>query len=317
MGPRPDRRGPRPARPGARRGRPWPVRGAGRDRRAADRDPIDWPAVVALYDPCWRRPARRRGAEPRGGRRRGRRRRARLWRSSTRSTSTATATCTPRGPSCCAASATSRPPGAYDRALAFTTTEAERRFLARRGGRERGGGGVGSGGTRRVGIASVGVRGVHDDAHRHRRGHDQRRARRLGTGGLAAARLPADARHVAPGGPALAREHTVVAPDLRGYGDASRPPAGADHAGYAFRGWPPTRWRSCASSATSASPWSGTTGAPASRTGWRSTTPTPSRGSRCSTWCPPCTSTRTSTEPWPRPTTIGSSSSSPPRSRSS
>ena len=35
--------------------------------------------------------------------------------------------------------------------------------------------------------------------------------------------------------PTLAREHTVVAPDLRGYGDSSRPPEGADHGGYAFR----------------------------------------------------------------------------------
>ena len=35
--------------------------------------------------------------------------------------------------------------------------------------------------------------------------------------------------------PTLAREHTVVAPDLRGYGDSSRPPEGADHSGYAFR----------------------------------------------------------------------------------
>jgi len=35
--------------------------------------------------------------------------------------------------------------------------------------------------------------------------------------------------------PVLAREHTVVAADLRGYGDSDRPDAGADHAGYAFR----------------------------------------------------------------------------------
>jgi haloacetate dehalogenase len=35
--------------------------------------------------------------------------------------------------------------------------------------------------------------------------------------------------------PALAKEHTVVAADLRGYGDSSRPPEGDDHAGYAFR----------------------------------------------------------------------------------
>jgi pimeloyl-ACP methyl ester carboxylesterase len=31
--------------------------------------------------------------------------------------------------------------------------------------------------------------------------------------------------------PELAREHTVVAADLRGYGDSARPDAGADHAG--------------------------------------------------------------------------------------
>ncbi|MGG5257759.1 alpha/beta fold hydrolase [Phycicoccus avicenniae] len=35
--------------------------------------------------------------------------------------------------------------------------------------------------------------------------------------------------------PALARRHTVVAPDLRGYGDSSTPPGGPDHAGYAKR----------------------------------------------------------------------------------
>jgi haloacetate dehalogenase len=35
--------------------------------------------------------------------------------------------------------------------------------------------------------------------------------------------------------PELARGHTVVAADLRGYGDSGRPEAGDDHAGYAFR----------------------------------------------------------------------------------
>jgi haloacetate dehalogenase len=33
----------------------------------------------------------------------------------------------------------------------------------------------------------------------------------------------------------LARSHTLVAADLRGYGDSSRPLSGADHAGYSFR----------------------------------------------------------------------------------
>lgn len=35
--------------------------------------------------------------------------------------------------------------------------------------------------------------------------------------------------------PELARDHTVVAADLRGYGDSGRPDAGDDHGGYAFR----------------------------------------------------------------------------------
>lgn len=38
-----------------------------------------------------------------------------------------------------------------------------------------------------------------------------------------------------PVAPALARRATVVAADLRGYGDSGLPPAGADHAGYSFR----------------------------------------------------------------------------------
>ncbi|WP_081815948.1 alpha/beta hydrolase [Phyllobacterium sp. UNC302MFCol5.2] len=35
--------------------------------------------------------------------------------------------------------------------------------------------------------------------------------------------------------PALARRFTVVAPDLRGYGDSSKPDGGEDHSGYSFR----------------------------------------------------------------------------------
>jgi haloacetate dehalogenase len=35
--------------------------------------------------------------------------------------------------------------------------------------------------------------------------------------------------------PRLAAEFTVVVPDLRGYGDSSKPPAGPEHAGYAKR----------------------------------------------------------------------------------
>jgi haloacetate dehalogenase len=35
--------------------------------------------------------------------------------------------------------------------------------------------------------------------------------------------------------PRLAQDFTVVAADLRGYGDSSKPPGGDDHAGYSFR----------------------------------------------------------------------------------
>jgi haloacetate dehalogenase len=35
--------------------------------------------------------------------------------------------------------------------------------------------------------------------------------------------------------PRLALDYTVVAADLRGYGDSSKPPGGDDHAGYSFR----------------------------------------------------------------------------------
>jgi haloacetate dehalogenase len=35
--------------------------------------------------------------------------------------------------------------------------------------------------------------------------------------------------------PRLAQEFTVVLPDLRGYGDSSKPPGGPDHSAYSFR----------------------------------------------------------------------------------
>ena len=51
----------------------------------------------------------------------------------------------------------------------------------------------------------------------------------------AAARLPADPRHVASRRPAARPDHTVILTDLRGYGDSGKPPGGATHEGYAKR----------------------------------------------------------------------------------
>jgi pimeloyl-ACP methyl ester carboxylesterase len=43
--------------------------------------------------------------------------------------------------------------------------------------------------------------------------------------------------------PRLAEHHTVVAADLRSYGDSSKPPGGGDHADYSSVRWPPTNSR--------------------------------------------------------------------------
>ena len=52
----------------------------------------------------------------------------------------------------------------------------------------------------------------------------------------AAARRAADARLVARSSRReLAKDYTVIAPDLRGYGDSSKPPDGDDHANYSKR----------------------------------------------------------------------------------
>ena len=106
---------------------------------------------------------------------------------------------------------------AYDRALALTTTDAERRFLAPP--------------PRRAGIAcSSCSRG----SRRRASTPAATTAAPRSTPCTAAPGPPVLLLHGFPQthamwhrvAPPLARAHTVVAPDLRGYGDSSRPPAG-------------------------------------------------------------------------------------------
>ena len=77
-------------------------------------------------------------------------------------------------------------------------------------------------------------------------------------------------RHVAAD---LAAGHTVICPDLRGYG-ASDKPAGRPRTRTPSAPWRPTSSRSPARSATSRSRWPATTGAPWSPSGPPWTTPT-------------------------------------------
>lgn len=69
--------------------------------------------------------------------------------------------------------------------------------------------------------------------------------------------------------PTLAEHHTVVAADLRGYGDSSKPPGDESHDNYSKRRWRATssrRWRRSGMSASRS--WA-TTAAAGWRTGWR------------------------------------------------
>jgi haloacetate dehalogenase len=70
----------------------------------------------------------------------------------------------------------------------------------------------------------------------------------------------------------LARTHTVVCPDLRGYGQSSKPAPGADFSGYGKRAMARDIHRLMAVWGTSGTPWPATTGAATWRCGWRWTT---------------------------------------------
>ena len=117
--------------------------------------------------------------------------------------------------------------------------------------------------------------------------------------------------------PALAERHTVVLADLRGYGDSARPASQADHASYSKRAMAADQvglMRELGFETFAARR------ARPRRPRRPPALPRPprarSRGSRCSTSSPRGTCSPTSTGPWPRPTTTGSSSPRPPTSPS-
>ena len=109
----------------------------------------------------------------------------------------------------------------------------------------------------------------------------------------------------------LGADFRLVLADLRGYGDSARPVPAAtpelEHAQYSKRAMAADMVALMRSSATSASPSSGTIAAPASRTGSRSTTRSASSGSRCSTSCRRSTCTSAPTCARRASTTTGSS----------
>jgi haloacetate dehalogenase len=104
--------------------------------------------------------------------------------------------------------------------------------------------------------------------------------------------------------PRLAAEFTVVIPDLRGYGDSSKPPAGPDNANYAKRALARDQVETMA--ASSALPSPATTAARGSPIGWPAIMPSVSSASHCSTSCRRSTASRRSTKKQRLPATTGS-----------
>ena len=74
--------------------------------------------------------------------------------------------------------------------------------------------------------------------------------------------------------PDLAKSHTLVIPDLRGYGDSGKPPAGDNHVNYRSARWRWIRPRSWTGSAFDGSPRSATIEERGSAIAWRSITRT-------------------------------------------
>src|SRR5215813_9993260 len=80
--------------------------------------------------------------------------------------------------------------------------------------------------------------------------------------------------------PELAKRYTIVAPDLSGYGDSSKPPDGENHSNYSKRAMALDQVEVMSISATPRFRASDTIAAGGSGTGWRSIIPIKSRGLR-------------------------------------
>jgi pimeloyl-ACP methyl ester carboxylesterase len=111
--------------------------------------------------------------------------------------------------------------------------------------------------------------------------------------------------------PRLAENFTVVATDLRGYGDSSKPFGSEDHATYSKRAMAADQVQVMESLGFPSFAVVGHDRGGVSDTGWLWITPTASRGSRYSTSCRRATCTPPSAGRSPSPTTTGSSLSSP------
>ena len=108
--------------------------------------------------------------------------------------------------------------------------------------------------------------------------------------------------------PRLAAEFTVVAPDLRGYGDSSKPPAGPDNANYAKRALAQDQVETMAALGFERFAVAGhDRGARVAHRLARDHPERVERGWRCSTSCRPSTASRRSTRR-PRPRAITGSS---------
>ena len=110
--------------------------------------------------------------------------------------------------------------------------------------------------------------------------------------------------------PALAQNFTLVIADLRGYGDSSKPPGGADHFAYSKRAMAQDQVEVMEHLGFASLRSSGTIAEAVSLTAWRWITLTASPGSRSWILCPPISAIKRSARNSPLSSSIGLCSTS-------